>query len=121
MTAIAVASASDLREKTRTDLLADLADMMTQSVLDTLTNIPLCTAVTLQRQIGARSWYVTVTAEYWAGVDEDGGSGRVRLYSWEAREWVPTEEELPDEEVAAASFDTAAEALADADAYLATR
>lgn len=104
-------------------LRAEMAQVTTAAVLDTLRSVPDCVAVTLRRELGGRTWDIRLGCTYWATIADGGKREQVIVYDWEATECLIGEDDdlLPDEIVCRLTFETPEEALADAETALAQR
>jgi len=100
----------------RSSALANVVSEMQDCALTPLVLVPFCRQVALECRIGEHRWLVTVIALDRPTTVSDTSK---RVYTWEAVESPSDPRDFVDfEEISPYSFDTPAEALADATQFL---
>lgn len=110
------------------DFAAEVRRRNVATVFEALANVPDLVAITLRRELGGRWWDIRIQSLYYAAKEPDADRHRPQLtsYLWDAVEAGIDEDAgdgcgLPTEIYRSVHFETAAEALADAEADLAKR
>lgn len=114
-----------LGQTTLADIEAEIRAFSTTRALEALATIGDLVAITLRREVGEKVWDIKIQSLYYAATEPDADGKREQMvsYIWDAEECQigldEDEWELPNEIMCRLHFDTAAEALADAEDSLA--